>query len=101
MEFLPAFHALGSGVDIEDRVFKDLEKFTCLMYGSKLGDMNSLTCEQFIERFIAKPGEVLTSYNGVVGVRIKRWPCSTDNQEDRSCFKVQIAAPEKFPIYPF
>ena len=27
-EFLPAFHALGSRVDIEDRVFKDLEKFT-------------------------------------------------------------------------
>ena len=30
-EFLPAFHAQGSGVDKEDRVFKDLEKFTCLM----------------------------------------------------------------------
>ena len=30
-EFLPAFHALGSGVEIEDRVFKDLEKFSCLM----------------------------------------------------------------------
>ena len=27
-EFLPAFHALGSRVDIEDRVLKDLEKFT-------------------------------------------------------------------------
>ena len=27
-EFLPAFHALGSRVDIEDRVFKDLEQFT-------------------------------------------------------------------------
>ena len=27
-EFLPAFHALGWRVDIEDRVFKDLEKFT-------------------------------------------------------------------------
>ena len=26
-EFLPAFHALGSRVDIEDRVFKDLQKF--------------------------------------------------------------------------
>ena len=64
-EFLPGFHALGSGVDIEDRVFKDLEKFTCLMYGSKLGDINSLRYENFIERFSAKPGEVLTSYNGV------------------------------------
>ena len=64
-EFLPTFHALGSRVDIEDRVFKDLEKFTCLMYGSKLGDINSLRYEKFIERFSAKPGEVLTSYNGV------------------------------------
>ena len=27
-EFLSAFHALGSRVDIEDRAFKDLEKFT-------------------------------------------------------------------------
>ena len=27
-EFLPAFHALGSRVDIEDRAYKDLEKFT-------------------------------------------------------------------------
>ena len=28
-EFLPAvFHALGSRVDIEDRVYKDLENFT-------------------------------------------------------------------------
>ena len=64
-EFLPTFHALGSRVEIEDRVFKDLEKFTCLMYGSKLGDINSLRYEKFIERFSAKPGEVLTSYNGV------------------------------------
>ena len=64
-EFLSTFHALGSRVDIEDRVFKDLEKFTCLMYGSKLGDINSLRYEKFIERFSAKPGEVLTSYNGV------------------------------------
>ena len=48
-EFLPTFHALGSRVDIEDRVFKDLEKFTCLMYGSKLGDINSLRYEKFIE----------------------------------------------------
>ena len=38
-ESLPSFHALGSRVDIEGRVFKDLEKFTCLMYGSKLGDI--------------------------------------------------------------
>ena len=64
-EFLPAFHGLGSRVHIEDRVFKDLEKFTCLMYGSKLGDINSLRYEKFIERFSAKPEEVLTSYNGV------------------------------------
>ena len=35
------------------------------MYGSKLGDINSLRYEKFIERFSAKPGEVLTSYNGV------------------------------------
>ena len=35
------------------------------MYGSKLGDINSLRYEEFIERFSAKPGEVLTSYNGV------------------------------------
>ena len=27
-EFPPAFHALGSRVDIEDRVFKDFEQFT-------------------------------------------------------------------------
>ena len=27
-EFLPVLHALGSRVDIEDRVFKDLEQFT-------------------------------------------------------------------------
>ena len=27
-EFVPAFHALGSRVDLEDRVFKDLQKFT-------------------------------------------------------------------------
>ena len=47
-EFLPAFHALGSGVDIEDRVFKDVEKFTS-DYGSKLGDINSLRYEKFIE----------------------------------------------------
>ena len=46
-EFLPAFHAQGSGVDIEDRVFKDLEKFTCLMYGNKLGDISSLRFEKF------------------------------------------------------
>ena len=64
-EFLPAFHALRSGVDIEDRVFKALQKFTCLMDGSKLGDINSLRYEKFIERFSAKPGEVLTGYNGV------------------------------------
>ena len=62
-EFLPAFHALGS--DIEDRVFKDLEKFTCLMYGSKLGDINSLRYEKFIDRFSGKQGEMMTSYNGV------------------------------------
>ena len=35
------------------------------MYGSKLGDINSLRYEKFIERFSATPGEVLTSYNGV------------------------------------
>ena len=35
------------------------------MYGSKLGDIDSLRYEKFIERFSAKPGEVLTSYNGV------------------------------------
>ena len=35
------------------------------MYGSKLGDINSLRYEKFIERFSVKPGEVLTSYNGV------------------------------------
>ena len=35
------------------------------MYGSKLGDINSLRYEKFIDRFSAKPGEVLTSYNGV------------------------------------
>ena len=27
LEFLPAFHALGSRVDIKDRVYRDLEKF--------------------------------------------------------------------------
>ena len=64
-EFLSAFHARGSGVDIENRVFKDLEKFSCLMYGSKLGDINSLRYEKFIERFSAKPGAVMTSDNGV------------------------------------
>ena len=52
-DFLPAFRALGSRVDIEDRVFKDIEKFTCLMCGSKLGDINSLRYEKFIERFSA------------------------------------------------
>ena len=35
------------------------------MYGSKLGDINSPRYEKFIERFSAKPGEELTSYNGV------------------------------------
>ena len=35
------------------------------MYGSNLGEINSLRYEKFIERFSAKPGEVLTSYNGV------------------------------------
>ena len=30
-----------------------------------LGDINSLRYEKFIERFNAKPGEVLTSYNSV------------------------------------
>ena len=62
-EFLPAFHALGPGVDIEERVFKDVEKFTS-DYGSKLGDINSLRYEKFIE-IQRKPGEVLTSNNGV------------------------------------
>ena len=33
-EFLPAFHALGTCVDIEDSVLKEIEKFTRLMYGS-------------------------------------------------------------------
>jgi len=40
-------------------------KSSRLMYGSKLGDMNSLRYEKYIERFSAKPGEVLTSYNSV------------------------------------
>ena len=35
------------------------------MYGRKLGDINSLRYEKFIQRFSTKPGEVLTSYNGV------------------------------------
>ena len=35
------------------------------MYGSKLGDTNSLRYSKVIERFSVKPGEVLTSYNGV------------------------------------
>ena len=35
------------------------------MYGSKLGDINSLKYETFIERFSVKPGKVLTSYNRV------------------------------------
>lgn len=38
-EFLPAFHALGSCVDIDDSVFEELEKFTCLTYGSKSGNI--------------------------------------------------------------
>ena len=64
-EFLPTFHALGTSVDVADSVFEDLEKFTCLMYGSKSADINSLRHEKFIERFSTKPGMVLTSYDGV------------------------------------
>ena len=40
-------------------------KFTCLMYGSKSADINSLRHEKFIERFNTKSGMVLTSYDGV------------------------------------
>ena len=64
-EFLPTFHALGTSVDVADSVFEDLEKFTCLMYGSKSADINSQRHEKFIERFITKTGMVLTSYDGV------------------------------------
>ena len=35
------------------------------MYGSKSGDINSLRYQKFIERFSAKPGILLTSYDGV------------------------------------
>ena len=56
---------MGISVDVADSVFEDLEKFTCLMYGSKSADINSLRHEKFIERFSTKPGMVLTSYDGV------------------------------------
>ena len=39
-EFLPTFHALGTSVDVENSVFEDLEKFMCLMYGSKSADIS-------------------------------------------------------------
>ena len=43
------------------------------MYGSKLSDINSLRYKKFIERFNAKPGEALTSYNGVgLKMRVRR-----------------------------
>ena len=64
-EFLPTFHALGTSVDVENSVFEDLEKFTCLMYGSKSADIRYLRHEKFIERFSTKPGIALTSYDGV------------------------------------
>ena len=35
------------------------------MYGSKFGDINFLRYKKFLERFSAKPGGVLTTYNGV------------------------------------
>jgi len=64
-EILPAFHVLGSCVDIEADVFEDLKKSTCLMYGSKSGDTNSPRHGKFIERLSAKPEELLTGYNGI------------------------------------
>ena len=64
-EFLLTFHALGTSVDVEKSVFEDLEKFTCLMYGSKSADISYLRRDKFIERFSTKPGMVLTSYDGV------------------------------------
>ena len=41
-EFLPTFHSLGTSVDVENSVFEDLEKFLCLIYGSKSADISYL-----------------------------------------------------------
>ena len=49
-EFLLIFQGLRMSVEIEDGTLDELERFTYLMYGSKLDDFNSLRYKKFTER---------------------------------------------------
>ena len=65
-EFIETFSTLGRSPEISDSTFEQLERFTCLLYGSSTtSDINVLQFDRFLARFTSKPGMLLSSYNGV------------------------------------
>ena len=81
-EYLDVFLSLGKTLELTESVLTKLEEFVCKLYGkSNMKDINSLRYSKFLERFRAKPGMLLSTYNGIYMSLLP--PC-------RDCLKMHI-----------
>ena len=65
-EYLPTFRDLGQAADVTEDTFMRLEQFACCMYGKeRYTDVNKLRYDLFTQKYQAKAGNVLTSYDGI------------------------------------
>ena len=66
-DFMDVFLTLGRAPVVTDNSFQRLEEFVCLLYSKNSGtnDINIMRYEKFLERFSAKSGTLITTYDGV------------------------------------
>ena len=65
-DFFEVFNALGRSPEIPSYIFDSLEHFVCLLYQKRTPttNINTLRYLKFAQRFKAKSGKPLSSYNG-------------------------------------
>ena len=65
-EHLKAFAQLGISAELPDSLYRELELFTCRLYGGMaVTDINKLRFQKFQDRFSSSQTDLLNSYNGV------------------------------------
>ena len=65
-EFVSLFQEPGESVNVKESSLDDLERFVCSMYGKpKYTSVNKLCYDLFMKKFMPKPGQLLSSGDGI------------------------------------
>jgi len=65
-DFIATFILFGTTPTVSDEMFAQLEHFVCCLYGyQSYTDINKLRYDIFRQRFSPRPGQTLSSYDGV------------------------------------